>query len=225
MTDAPTMVAAIVLFPNVTLLDAVGPYEALWRVPGLRTHMVGPDLEPIVGGGGALLQPTATFQDLPTPDVLLVPGGPGTNAAQSDPVLLEYLRSAAAGVTWLASVCSGSLVLGAAGLIDGRRASTYWLSRDDLGAMGVDVSSERVTVDGNLITAAGVSAGIDLGLRLAALLSDDHTGAAIQLAMEYAPEPPFDIGPNDAAPADLVARYQELRAGWFTPPTTEEKIP
>lgn len=219
------MIAAIVLFQNVTLLDAVGPYEALWRVPGLRVHMIGPDLKPIVGGGGGVLQPTATFQDLPSPDVLLVPGGPGTAAAQSDPVLLEYLQAAAAGVTWLASVCSGTLVLGAAGLIDGRRASTYWLSRHALGGMGAEVSSERVTIDGNLITAAGVSAGIDLGLRLAALLSDDHTGAAIQLAMEYAPEPPFDIGPNDAAAADLVERFQELRAGWFTLPTTEEKVP
>ncbi len=211
-----TMVCGIVLFPNVTLLDAVGPYEALWRVPGLRVVMVAGTLEPVVCGGGARLLPELTYADLPAPDILLVPGGPGTFAAQEDAELVTYLRAASPGLTWLASVCSGSLVLAAAGLIGSQRASTFWLSRADLARTGADVSTERVTISGNLITAAGVSAGIDLGLRLAALLTDDETGAAIQLGMEYAPEPPFDIGSNDAPPANLVERYEELRSGWFS---------
>jgi transcriptional regulator GlxA family with amidase domain len=213
MSDTST-VCAITLFPSVTMLDVIGPYEALWRVPGVDVVLVAAERGPVRAGGGGELVAAATFSEVPHPEIVLVPGGPGTAAAQRDAVLLEYLRRAAATADWVVSVCSGSLVLASAGLLEGRRASTYWASRDVLRGMGVDVSTERVTFDGNVVTASGVSAGVDLGLRLAARLAGDDTAAAIQLGMEYAPEPPFEIGGNEGPPPDLVQRFEELRAGW-----------
>jgi transcriptional regulator GlxA family with amidase domain len=207
---------AITVFPRGTLLDIVGPYESLWRVPGVTVHLVSASGQPVRCGGGATLCRHTTFAECPRPDVLIVPGGPGTAEAAHDEELLAYIRDAAPHLEWLASVCSGTLVLAEAGVITGKRASTYWLSREQLATHGVEVSTDRVTFDGRFASSAGVSAGIDLGLRLAARLSDDLTAHAIQLGMEYAPEPPYELGHQGGGPPAAVRqRFDELRQLWF----------
>lgn len=195
-----------VLFPNVNNLDFAGPWEILARVPHADCHVVTQDRLPLITGHGLHLLPTKTFEDCPPLDVLCVPGGDGHLQAMESQPLLNFLRHQAAQCTYVTAVCTGSLILAAAGLLRGYRATTHWLSLDRLAGYGAIPVNERVVVDGNLITGGGVTAGIDFGLTLAALLGDEDLARRIQLQVEYAPAPPFGDGhPNSASPSILAS--------------------
>ena len=185
---------AILLYDRFTALDAVGPYEVLWRVPGARVRWVGAQAGPYATDRGLQLVADAALYDVPSPDVLVVPGGTGTRDALSDERLLEWIRAADATSTWTTSVCTGALLLGAAGLLRGLRATTHWAFTDALASFGAQPVPERVVEQGKVITAAGVSSGIDMALTLAARIAGDDVAQAIQLGIEYDPQPPFDSG-------------------------------
>jgi len=176
------------VYPNIDQMDFTGPFEVLSRLPGARIHVVGRDLTPVRDVAGLILTPTTTLSAAPPLDVLLVPGGRGQLALMEDDQVLSFL---ARPVPWVLSVCTGALLCGAAGLLRGKRATTHWNSFHLLPYFGATPVDERVVVDGNLMTTAGVSAGIDGALRLAALLSGDAVAQRIQLEIQYAPEPPF----------------------------------
>jgi transcriptional regulator GlxA family with amidase domain len=188
------MHVAIPLYPRFTALDAVGPYTVLAFAPGWRVTFVAGEAEPVTDDVGSLtLQATAAYGDLERPDVILVPGGPGTTEAMGDRALLDWIAAAHPHARWTTSVCSGSFLLGAAGLLGGRRATTHWGWLDQLVAVGAVPVSERIVRDGSIVTAAGVSAGIDMALTLLGEAADDETARAVQLAIEYDPRPPYDI--------------------------------
>jgi transcriptional regulator GlxA family with amidase domain len=200
------MQIAILLFDRFTALDAVGPYEVLSRLPDAALTFVAeqPGLKR-TDTGRLALSADAALDELPQPDVVLVPGGPGQAALMEDGPVHEWLRAAHAHSTWTASVCTGSLILAAAGLLAGRRATTHWLALEELGRLGADVVRERYVFDGKLATAAGVSAGIDVALALAARIAGEQVAQAIQLGIEYDPQPPLNAGSPATAPADVVA--------------------
>jgi transcriptional regulator GlxA family with amidase domain len=202
---------AILLYEKFTALDAIGPYEVLSRLPGASVTFVAaassPEGEPgpvRTDNGMLTLLVEHSLEDVREPDVVLVPGGPGEVAARAGGAALEWLRAVDRTSTWTTSVCTGSLVLAAAGLLDGRRATTHWLAFDELRRLGAEVVDERVVFDGKLVTAAGVSAGIDMALALAARIAGDEIAQAIQLGIEYDPQPPFDAGSPHRAPAAIV---------------------
>lgn len=196
---------AILLFDGLTALDAIGPYEALNRLPGATTTFVAeqPGAKRTEDGSLALTA-DASLSEVPTPDVVLVPGGKGRRALMDDCPVHHWLRSAHETSTWTASVCTGSLILAASGLLSGRRATTHWLAMEELSELGAHAISERVVFDGKLVTAAGVSAGIDMGLALAARIAGERVAEAIQLGIEYDPAPPFAAGSPRSAHPDLV---------------------
>jgi transcriptional regulator GlxA family with amidase domain len=197
---------AILIFPRLAALDAVGPYEVLSRIPGAKTTFVAQQPGPVRTDAGSLaLLADAGFADVPAPDVLLVPGGPGQAELMEDRALHEWLRAAHAQATWTTSVCTGSLLLAAAGLLQGRRATSNWQALPALRELGVEVVQERVVFDGDIVTAAGVTAGIDMALALVARLAGERVAQAIQLGIEYDPQPPFDAGSPRTAPAEVVA--------------------
>ena len=201
---------AIVLFDRLTALDAVGPYEVLARLPGAKVTFVATEPGPKRTDTGFLaLTADAALSDLPHPDILLVPGGPGQYQAEQDETLLAWLRAAHTTTTWTTSVCTGSLVLAAAGLLQGVRATTYWLALDELGERGAIAVDERVVVDGKVVTAAGVSSGIDMALTLAAHIGGDDLAQTLQLGIEYDPRPPFDSGSEAKAPAHISTFFRE----------------
>jgi transcriptional regulator GlxA family with amidase domain len=193
---------AILIFDRLTALDAIGPYEVLSRLPGAELRMVGTETGPNRTDTGALgIEADLALAELADPDVILVPGGAGSRPLMGDPEVLDWLRAAHQQSTWTTSVCTGSLVLGAAGILDGKRATSHWAYLDRLRDLGAEPVEERVVEDGKVITAAGVSAGIDMALRLAARIAGDEVAQAIQLGIEYDPDPPFDSGsPSKAAP-------------------------
>lgn len=196
---------AILLYEKFTALDAIGPYEVLSRLPGASVAFVGAEPGPVRTDNGMLtLLAEHSLDDVPQPDVVLVPGGPGEVAARAGGAALDWLRHADRTSTWTTSVCTGSLILAAAGLLDGRRATTHWLAFDELRRLGAEPVDERVVFDGKLVTAAGVSAGIDMALALAARIAGDAVAQAIQLGIEYDPQPPFDAGSPHRAPAEIV---------------------
>lgn len=202
-----------VVFPRVQQLDLTGPYEVLALVPGSRVHLVAKSLAPLSSATGLVLTPTLDFAACPALDVICVPGGAGVNPLMEDAETLDFLRRQAAGARYVTSVCTGALVLGAAGLLRGKRATTHWAAHDLLAAFGAIPIEGRVVRDGNLLTGGGVTAGIDFGLTLAAELTDEATAKAIQLHLEYAPAPPFDAGrPESASPEILAAARQRLAA-------------
>ena len=193
----------MVLFPGLTQLDLTGAYEVLARMPDTRVHLVASTLDPVRSEWGLTILPDATFADAPTLDVLCVPGGWGVNGRLDDEELLDFLRVRGERARYITSVCSGSLLLGAAGLLRGYRATTHWLSLDLLPLLGAESVRQRVVRDRNRVTGAGVTAGIDFGLALAAELFGPTVAQRIQLAIEYAPAPPFDSGSPDTAPDDV----------------------
>jgi transcriptional regulator GlxA family with amidase domain len=196
---------AILIYDRFTALDAVGPYEVLSRIPDCITTFVAQDAGPKRTDTGMLaLSADACIADMPAPDILLVPGGPGQSALMEDGPLHEWLRQAHATSTWTTSVCTGSLILAAAGLLEGKRATTHWAAMEELGSLGVEAVSERVVFDGKIVTAAGVSAGIDMALALVARIAGEELAQAIQLGMEYDPQPPFQAGSPEQAPAAIV---------------------
>jgi transcriptional regulator GlxA family with amidase domain len=196
---------AILLFDRFTALDAVGPYEVLSRLPGAETVFVAERTGPVTNDVGSLsIVATATLAQTPRPDVVVVPGGPGQAELMTDGPVHEWLRAADATSTWTTSVCTGSLILAAAGLLAGRRATTHWLAVEQLPALGATPADERVVIDGKYVTAAGVSAGIDMGLTLAGRIAGDEVAQLIQLGVEYDPEPPYRAGGPKSAPPELV---------------------
>lgn len=208
-----TIEIGFIIFPRVQQLDLTGPYEVLAMVPGARVHLVAKTPEPVATATGLVLTPTVSFAECPALDVVCVPGGSGVNPLMEDAETLGFLRRQAEGAHYLTSVCTGALVLGAAGLLRGKRATTHWGAHDLLAALGAIPTQGRVVRDGNLITGGGVTAGIDFGLALAAELADEATAKAIQLHLEYAPAPPFDAGrPETAAPDILAATRERLAA-------------
>jgi|tagenome__1003787_1003787.scaffolds.fasta_scaffold20601785_2 transcriptional regulator GlxA family with amidase domain len=202
------MEIAIPLYDRFTALDAVGPYEVLWRLPGARVRWVGTEARPYSTDRGLQLIAEATLDEVPAPDVLVVPGGTGTRDALGDERLVEWIRAADATSTWTTSVCTGALLLGAAGILDGLRATTHWAYMDALAAYGAEATSDRVVRQGKVITSAGVSSGIDMALTLAAEIAGADVAQAIQLRIEYDPMPPFDTGSTAKAPAHIRALAQ-----------------
>jgi putative intracellular protease/amidase len=199
------MQIAILIFDRLTALDAVGPYEVLSRIPGAELTFVAAEPGPKRTDTDRLaLIADAAIEELPDPEVLLVPGGKGNRPLLDDDRVLGWVRAAHAGSSWTTSVCTGSLVLGAAGVLEGKRATSHWAYRDRLADFGAIPAAERVVEDGKIVTAAGVSAGIDLALTLAARIGGDDLAQAIQLGIEYDPDPPFDAGSPEKAPAKLV---------------------
>ena len=201
----PQLSVGFVLFDGLTQLDLTGPYEVLARMPDTRVHLVAASLAPVRSEWGLVILPDVTFDDAPPLDVLCVPGGWSVNARLADDTLLSFLRTRGERARYVTSVCSGALLLGAAGLLRGHRATTHWLSLHLLPLLGAEAVASRVVHDGNRITAAGVTAGIELGLTLAAALFGVPVAQRIQLAIEYDPMPPFDSGSPRTAPADIRA--------------------
>jgi putative intracellular protease/amidase len=207
------MQIAIPLYDRFTALDAVGPYEVLARLPGAEVVWVAHEPGLVANDNGMLsMQATARFEDVPAPDVVVVPGGLGSRALLEDERLLGWLRSVHATSTWTTSVCTGSLLLAAAGILDGVPATTHWLAMDLLGQLGAVPTDERVVHQGKIVTAAGVSSGIDMGLWLAGQIAGDETACALQLTIEYDPQPPYDSGCVAKADPAMVARLRELSA-------------
>ncbi len=204
---------AIPLFPQFTALDAIGPYEVLQQIPAFDITFVGHAGGEVRADNGMLgLVIDGTFEDLPDPDVIVFPGGVGTRPLQSDARVLDWVRGAhGSSTTFTTSVCTGSLVLGAAGLLDGLTATTHWAGYAELAAWGATPIPERVVehLDRRIITAAGVSAGIDMALRLTELLADRTAAQAAQLMIEYDPQPPFDCGTRPKAGNEVMARVRE----------------
>jgi putative intracellular protease/amidase len=205
------MQIAILLYDRFTVLDAIGPYQVLSGMPDAEVVFVAMSPGPIRDEVGSLvLSAPAGLADVPRPDIVVVPGGPGQNDQMQDGPVHEWLRAADQASTWTTSVCTGSLILAAAGLLAGRRATSHWTALDELGSLGATPVSERVVFDGKYVTAAGVSAGIDMGLTLAGRVAGDEIAQAIQLMIEYDPQPPYDAGSPERAPAEVLRR---LRAG------------
>ena len=199
------MQVAILLFDRFTALDAVGPYEVLCWLPGTDVRFVAaePGIKRNHPGSLALLAELA-LDDVPHPDVIVVPGGPGEEEARRDERVLAWLREAHATTQWTTSVCTGALTLAAAGLLDGIEATTHWLAREELAELGAVPVPDRVVTRGRIVTSAGVSAGIDMALHLASLLAGEELAQAVQLVLEYDPQPPFTAGSPERAPAFLV---------------------
>jgi putative intracellular protease/amidase len=213
------MNVAILIYERFTALDAIGPYEVLSRLPDASVTFVAEEAGPVRTDNGMLtLLAESSIDDVEQPDIVLVPGGPGEVAARAGGAVLDWLRSVHETSTWTTSVCTGSLILAGAGLLGGRRATSHWLALEQLGRLGAVPVAERVVFDGKLVTAAGVSAGIDMALTLAARIAGDQVAQAIQLAIEYDPQPPFDSGSPATAPADVVrllrarSRFQQGEA-------------
>jgi cyclohexyl-isocyanide hydratase len=211
--DSPRKLkAGFLLFPGVTQLDFTGPYEVLGRLLELEIYTIAEEAGPVVSELGLVLMAEHDFSSTPQLDIICVPGGPGTLEAGARPGVIAFLQAQAPGAKWVTSVCTGSLLLGAAGLLKDYCATTHWLSLDLLPLVGAIPVSERVVTDRNRITGAGESAGIDFALTLAAELVGRHRAEAIELLIEYNPKPPFACGhPSLAAPA-LVAEITEERS-------------
>lgn len=210
---ADTVHIGMLLFPDVTQLDATGPAQVLCRVPNAKLHMIWKTLDPVPTDVGFSIVPTTSFADCPQLDVICVPGGGGQIALMNDEETLSFLRKQAAGAKYVTSVCTGSLVLGAAGLLKGYKSACHWTSREFLTAFGAIPVNERVVRDRNRISGGGVTAGIDFGLTLAAELAGEEVAKTIQLALEYDPQPPFESGSPEKAGPERVTRLKERIQG------------
>jgi transcriptional regulator GlxA family with amidase domain len=200
------MQIAIVLYDRFTALDAIGPYEVLSRIPGATVTFLGAEPGPVRTDNGMLtVLAERSLGELGEPEIIVVPGGPGEVAERAGGAVIDWLRKAHETSTWTTSVCTGSLILAAAGLLDGKRATSHWLAMDELRRLGAEPTSERVVYEGKIVTGAGVSAGIDMALTLAESLAGAEVAQAIQLGIEYDPQPPFDAGSPAKAPAEIVA--------------------
>jgi cyclohexyl-isocyanide hydratase len=190
----------MLIFPRLTQLDMTGPYEVLARLPDTKVELVARTLDPVTTDRGMQIVPTVTYDSCPPLDVVMVPGGPGQQDLMEDEAALSFLRKQAATAQYVTSVCTGSLVLGAAGLLQGKRATCHWAALEHLKPLGAIPVSEKVVIDGNIVTGAGVTSGIDFALTLAAILESEEVAREIQLQIEYDPDPPFDSGsPKTAA--------------------------
>ncbi|RJT24700.1 DJ-1/PfpI family protein [Chakrabartia godavariana] len=211
---------AFLLFPGVTQLDLTGPAQVLSRLPGARVHLVWHSLDPVPTDAGFSILPNATFADLPAPDLLCVPGGMGIADVIDDDAALQWVRSAGAEAQWVTSVCTGALILGAAGLLQGYRATTHWAWHDRLALFGATPVKARSVMDRNRATGGGVTAGIDFALALVAEIAGEDAARTIQLALEYDPAPPFSAGSPEGAGRETVAAYA-ARANRLAPDRME----
>lgn len=207
----PTIISFL-LFPQVTQLDLTGPAQVLSRLGDARIELVAKTLDPVPTDAGFPLLPGATFETAVQPDILCVPGGFGITDAMDDDATLDWLRKAAAGAEWVTSVCTGSLLLGAAGLLEGYRATCHWAGHEHLAAFGAIPVKERVVFDRNRVTGGGVTAGIDFGLALVAAIKGEDHARLVQLSLEYDPHPPFDSGSPDKADPAVLERYHAMVA-------------
>jgi cyclohexyl-isocyanide hydratase len=205
---APLQIGFII-FPRVTQLDFTGPLQVFSGLPGARVHLVWKRIEPVPTDSVMTLTPTMAFADCPQLDVICVPGGAGTDDMVNDEEMLAFLNKQAEGAKYVTSVCTGSLVLGAAGLLKGYRAATHWAAMDYLPAYGATPTKTRVCTDRNRITGGGVTAGIDFALTLVSMLVDRKMAETLQLGIEYNPAPPFNSGSPDTAPAEVLASANE----------------
>ena len=210
--ETPAFRIGFVLFPRMTQLDLTGPYEVLARLPGAVIHLAWKDLSPVSSDHGLAIVPTDSFETCPALDLICVPGGPGVNDLLTDAAVLSFIRHQAWGARYVTSVCTGALVLGAAGLLQGKRATTHWMSHGLLAEFGAIPVNARVVTDGRLITGGGVTAGIDFGLTVIAELVGRDLAEAIELGLEYDPQPPFGTGSPERAGTDLVSRMRTMSA-------------
>lgn len=200
----PDIQIGMLAFPNVTNLDFAGPLEVFGKLSGCKVHIVASSLEVIRAEGLAVIKPTVTIHDCPPLDVLFIPGGPGQIDVMNDQAVISFVARQGASAKWVTAVCTGTLILGAAGLLRGYKASTHWMSREQLAIFGAEPVNARVTFDRNRVTGGGVTAGIDFGFALAAVLVGEEAAKRLQLALEYAPEPPFRGGTPETAEPHLV---------------------
>ena len=203
----------LLAFPGVQQLDLTAPYEVFASMDDAEVHLIWKDASPVVSATKLVLQPTTTFAECPPLDVICVPGGVGVNALLEDEAVLGFIRKQAARARFVTSVCTGALVLGAAGLLKGKKATTHWNACDFLESFGAIATPGRVVRDGNLLTAGGVTAGIDFGLTIVAALRGREEAEGIQLSLEYAPEPPFHSGLPEEASAEVLAGTKARLAG------------
>ena len=202
----------LLLFPRMTQLDLTGPFEVFAKMPDAEVLLLWKTLQPVEAETGLRMLPHATLRDCPRLDVLCVPGGPGVAALMEDNEVLEWLRAQALTARYVSSVCTGALVLGAAGLLRGKRATTHWASHDLLAELDAIPTKGRVVRDGNLFTGGGVTAGIDFALTMVAEIAGPETAQSIQLQIEYAPAPPFNAGSPDTAPATILSAVRQRNA-------------
>ncbi|HEY0043955.1 MAG TPA: DJ-1/PfpI family protein [Allosphingosinicella sp.] len=208
MPELTPLAIAFLLYPDVTQLDLTGPAQFLSRMGNVTLHYVASTMEPVPTDSGFSILPTATFAEVTAADILCVPGGMGCVAAMEDEATLEWLRTVGAEARWVTSVCTGSLILGAAGLLQGYRAACHWNWREHLPLFGAEAVAERVVFDRNRVTGGGVTAGIDFALALTAAIRGEAHARAVQLSLEYDPHPPFDSGTPAKAGEQLVAVIQ-----------------
>jgi cyclohexyl-isocyanide hydratase len=206
----PTFNIGFVIFPDLTQLDFTGPLQVLNRLPDSKTHIVAKSLDPVPSDCGLGLVPTTTFRDCPRLDLICVPGGFGVVKAITDRETVDFVKRQAEHARYITSVCTGAFVLGMAGLLKGRRATTHWAYTDLLSSVGATFEKARVVWDGNVITAGGVTSGIDFALRIAAGIAGDEVAQSIQLSIEYDPAPPFASGHPDRAPAAIRQRLDPM---------------
>jgi cyclohexyl-isocyanide hydratase len=219
--SAPLQIGLLV-FPRVTQLDFTGPLQVFANVPNAKLHLIWKRIEPVPSDSVLAITPTTTFADCPQLDVICVPGGGGTDDLLNDEEVLDFLRRQAEGAKYVTSVCTGSLALGAAGLLKGYRAATHWTAMEMLTQFGATPTKTRVCVDRNRVTGGGVTAGIDFALTLVSMLVDRKTAEAIQLRLEYNPAPPFQSGSPDTAPAEVLATATQRLA--HLKPRREEMV-
>jgi cyclohexyl-isocyanide hydratase len=203
---------AFLLFPDVTQLDLTGPAQVLSRLGNAKVDLVAKTPDPVSTDAGFSIMPTATFDDVRKADILCVPGGFGTIAAMQDEATLNWLRTIAKDAQWVTSVCTGSLVLGAAGLLKGYKATAHWASRHQLAWFGAEPVAERIVFDRNRVSGGGVTAGIDFALALTAAIRGEDHAKFVQLSLEYDPQPPFDSGTPDKADPAIITQYREMVA-------------
>ncbi|OYY76649.1 MAG: thiamine biosynthesis protein ThiJ [Sphingomonas sp. 28-62-20] len=213
MPDLAPIHIAFLLFPDVTQLDLTGPAQVLSRLGNVTIDLVAGNRDPVMTDAGFALLPTASFADARACDILCVPGGFGTADAVEDAATLDWVRQAASGAAWITSVCTGSLILGAAGLLQGYRATTHWASHHMLARFGAIPVQERIVFDRNRVTGGGVTAGIDFALALTAAIRGEDHARLVQLSLEYDPAPPFAAGSPTGAGSEILARYQAITKG------------
>jgi cyclohexyl-isocyanide hydratase len=212
-----------VIFDNITQLDFTGPLQVLHRLPDSKVHIIAASLDPVMSDCGLALVPTITFADCPQLDLICVPGGFGVEAAMADPVVIDFLRAQANGARYITSVCTGAFVLGTAGLLKGKKATTHWAYHPLLASVGAIPTRGRVVRDGHVFTGGGVTAGIDFALTIVAEIAGDKVAQGIQLGIEYDPAPPFDHGSPNKAAGDVLARmagFYAQRNAVFGPAVT-----
>ncbi|MGE0823120.1 MAG: DJ-1/PfpI family protein [Candidatus Binatia bacterium] len=203
----------MLIFPRMTQLDFTGPFEVFARIPNAKVHVLWKQIEPIISDRGLAMLPTTTLAECPHLDLICIPGGPGQIAMMDDEEVVMFVRDQGQRAKFVTSVCTGALILGAAGLLTGYQATTHWMSHDQLSAFGANPVTSRIVVDRNRITGGGVTAGIDFGLYVASLIAGEQVARAIQLQLEYNPEPPFDSGSPMTAAPELVTTARQRAAG------------